>query len=268
MFLQKAFKEVFYKSYRNKARNKLTMFKYKVYRKIFLDNFYDISMTPVEKLRAFAVCLDFIGVNSVNGDYYEFGLFDGNSFIDIHKGVQKKLKVKNSKFGYFDMHMYGFDSFEGLPEIQDIDKYKTVSGKDKWVKGQMAFGLDEFKSLMDTFGIPKDDYTLIKGFFNEVLNDKLIEEHGMKKAAIVNIDCDLYESTVDVLEFIRPLLQTGTLLIIDDYFHFKGDQNKGEARAFNEFLEKYQYIKAIEFTRYGFGGKVYVINIQEDEKSD
>lgn len=57
----------------------------------------------------------------------------------------------------------------------------------------------------------------------------------MTKAAIVNIDCDLYESARVVLRFIESLLTEGTVLIFDDWYTFRGNPNLGEQRAFREW---------------------------------
>ena len=42
------------------------------------------------------------------------------------------------------------------------------------------------------------------------------------------IDCDLKEPTTLALNFVRNILQKGTIILFDDYIFFKGDQTKGE----------------------------------------
>ena len=54
-------------------------------------------------------------------------------------------------------------------------------------------------------------------------------------AAVIYIDCDLYSSTVPILEFCKPFLQLGTIIVFDDWFCFHGLNNKGERLAFSEF---------------------------------
>ncbi len=56
-------------------------------------------------------------------------------------------------------------------------------------------------------------------------------------AHIVHVDCDLYVSTVPVLEFLAPLLGKGSVIIFDDWFSFYDEPDPwihGEQRAFNE----------------------------------
>ena len=75
----------------------------------------------------------------------------------------------------------------------------------------------------------------------------------IKKAALIWVDCDLYESTVPVLNFITDYVQDGTIIVFDDWFSFKGNLNMGEQRAFREWLKKNPSIRATEFHRFATG---------------
>ena len=68
-----------------------------------------------------------------------------------------------------------------------------------------------------------------------------------RKAAVIYVDCDLYESTVPVLKFIKPFLQRGTIIVFDDWNCFHGDPDRGERRAFKEFMDKELRLKFEEF---------------------
>ena len=61
------------------------------------------------------------------------------------------------------------------------------------------------------------------------------------------------------LEYIQPILQPGSIIIIDDYYAYKGDENLGPCGAFNRFLNKYTTIKARSFADYGYWGKAFII---------
>jgi hypothetical protein len=67
----------------------------------------------------------------------------------------------------------------------------------------------------------------------------------------VHIDCDLYESTKVVLEGVAPILQEGTLLLFDEWFSYKGNPARGEARAFFEFLESHREWGSQAYHAYG-----------------
>ena len=88
---------------------------------------------------------------------------------------------------------------------------------------------------------------IVEGGYHKVLTKELQRKLPLKKASVIYIDCDLYESTVSVLNFIIPYITTGTIIAFDDWYSFKNDPNKGEQRAFYEWLKRNPQFKAEEF---------------------
>ena len=72
------------------------------------------------------------------------------------------------------------------------------------------------------------------------------------------IDSDTYSSAKDALTFCIPTLQFGTFIILDDYYSYKGSNDRGVKKAFNEFVDKAN-IKVRRVFTYGMGGAVYVV---------
>ena len=81
----------------------------------------------------------------------------------------------------------------------------------------------------------------------------------MEKAALVMIDCDLYQSTVPVLGFLADLLQDGTVVLFDDWFCFGESEDNGEPRAFREFLAEHPEWSAEPFVRFPAYGQGFVM---------
>jgi predicted O-methyltransferase YrrM len=77
---------------------------------------------------------------------------------------------------------------------------------------------------------------------------------------LIYIDCDLYSSTKEAFEWIRPYLQTGTIICFDDYFTFSGDADKGGQRALREFAEKYPEFSFLDWLLFGWAGKSFIVN--------
>lgn len=173
------------------------------------------------------------------GDYYEFGLFKGYSFWSAQQ------KAKACEAG--TLRFFGFDSFVGLPEVDGPDK----TDQDDFYRGQYACSYEAVRASLDQAGVDWERTTLIRGFFNESLQPGLHEEHGMRPIAIALIDCDLYASTVDVLRFIEPLIQNGSILIFDDWNCFDGDDDKGQRKAFAELLARRTDLAAEPVFAYG-----------------
>lgn len=166
------------------------------------------------------------------GDYFEFGVFRGETTVKAFHWLQSSKKSR-------DTHLHLFDSFEGMPKNNEGNEF---------FKGCLACSLEEFKKIIPI----SDKIHIYKGWFKD-LKLKL-----KNKAKLIYIDCDLYESTVDVLNFCIPLIQDGTIIIFDDWYCFNADSNKGEQKAFREWLEKTQF-KAQEFQNVGGLLKSFII---------
>lgn len=159
----------------------------------------------------------------MNGYYFEFGCHGANT-----------MRMAYDNFHHlFDWTYVAFDSFEGLPEISEIDKQEI------WKKGKLKTSEDYFIRVVTQHGIPREKLITVKGFYDVSLNEGLKKKLLPIKAAVIYVDCDLYTSTIPVLGFIRDFLQRGTIIVFDDWNCFHGDPDKGERRAFREFREKY-----------------------------
>ena len=145
-------------------------------------------------------------VNSkgVAGDYLEFGVFRGTSFITAYKIAKRKNMMANMRF-------FAFDSFEGLPQDEG----------EKFKRGSMKCEENQFINIIENAGVNLDKIVIVKGYYNESLNNKIKIIHKLHKASIVHIDCDLYSSTKEVLSFISDLIQNGTILIFECYRSIK-----------------------------------------------
>jgi O-methyltransferase len=212
---------------------------------------------PVRKLAARFVNVDVVTFHSnivfkaaniiaaekVEGDYLEFGVFAGNSFIQsyhIIKGVfetHQKLNPGRTEGDaaeirgiWENMRFFAFDSFQGLPEPDGVDK----EGRD-FAKGKYEFTENAFRDNLVQAGVPLSKVVTVAGWFENTCTEETISRFGIKKASIINVDCDLYSSAKTALDFVKPLLTDGTIIIFDDWYCFRGNPNLGEQRAFNEW---------------------------------
>lgn len=131
--------------------------------------------------------------------YLEFGVYRGESL----RHWSRALRHPRSE-------LHGFDSFEGLPE----------SGWN-WQQGQ-------FDTLGHLPRIEDARVHLHKGWFSDTLPAFVLPEH---EHLVVNLDADLYSSTIFVLRRLATSLQPGTLLYFDDLLAVDH-----EPRAIEEFL--------------------------------
>lgn len=187
-------------------------------------SFTSREYTPFGRNQRYEIMLDIARFATINrpiaGYYMEFGSHEANT-----------MRMAWRVFGsMFDWDFIAFDSFQGLPDIAPIDEQEI------WGKGRLATAEQEFINQCRTAGMPKSRLQTVKGFYDDSLTPELQQELLPKRAAVVYVDCDLYKSTVPVLEFIKPFLQPGTILVFDDWNCFFGDPERGERRAWREFL--------------------------------
>jgi hypothetical protein len=160
--------------------------------------------------------------------------------------MARRYRVNGVKFR-------GFDSFQGLPAPAET-QYNI------WRQGQFAFGRQKFEQLLTRKGFRADEYELTEGFYDQTLTLELasqLQSRGVK-AAIIYIDCDLYESTRDALRFMKPFLQDGTILCFDDYFAYRGRPDMGEQRALAEFQEANPNLHMRPYVLYGSMGMSFL----------
>lgn len=158
----------------------------------------------------------------INGWYFEFG---------SHTGRTMRL-AWDAFHVLYDWKYAAFDSFEGLPELEEIDRMPI------WRKGALKTSEKDFIRTVVKHGMPRERLVTVKGFYEESLNAELKRRFWPERAAVVYIDCDLYKSTVPVLEFAKDFLQEGTVIVFDDWFCFRGDPERGQRKAFAEFCER------------------------------
>ncbi len=161
------------------------------------------------------------------GNYFEFGVYEGDSTIAFYNAL-KKLKIENS------MKFYLFDSFVGLP-----DKDNPKDNNQNWSKGMFTVnGVDNFKKIIKEKGLDPNRLNLVDGFYEKSLKGLSIKA----KPGIVNIDCDYYSSTVTVLNYLKDIVNQGTLIYFDDLNSFFGSPNKGMLSAIMEFNNNNKHI--------------------------
>src|SRR5581483_2505416 len=179
------------------------------------------SDNRITELGMLSHAFEFRKINGVEGDYFEFGLWRGKTFTYAHR--------MKRRYNQTDMLLWGFDSFEGLPGIDD--KKNNI-----WSKGSFSCTEAELRAILQRNGLRDEEYRLVAGFYQKSLNEDLHQRLQGRQAAIVYVDCDLYSSTVEVLRFIRRYLVTGSIVCFDDFYNYKGSPYQGEQRALNEFI--------------------------------
>ncbi|MHB8901029.1 MAG: TylF/MycF/NovP-related O-methyltransferase [Thermoguttaceae bacterium] len=151
------------------------------------------------------------------GDYLEFGVFRGSSFISAYYASRKA--------GLRDVRFFAFDSFQGLPEGELYN----------WSKGIYACSKRRFLANVRKAGVDMRRVRTVEGYFCDSLTEAAKRECGIRRAAVVHLDCDLRSSTAEALEFITEMVDEGTVLIFDNWACFDASDEHGQRRAFRDW---------------------------------
>lgn len=131
------------------------------------------------------------------------------------------------------MPVIGFDCFTGLPE--------------DWRPG-FRRGMFATTPVLDVPGT-----TVVPGLFEETLPGY----DWPDELSLVHIDCDLYSSTVTVLESIGPALKKGTIVVFDEFFNYPGCEAHEEL-AWREFVAR----TGIKWDVIGHGREQWAVRIR------
>lgn len=231
-------------------------------RKIFTDPsfrlrlFFSHTFHPLPDEVMMKEAFEFASHSNVGGDYLEFGVWKGRSFMRAFH-TWKYVLLNNRNLSA--MNFYAFDSFEGLPEI--VAKEDRETGEFK--KGEYSCSEEEFILNLKKSNVDITRVRTIKGWYDKVLNKNTRATLPIKKASIVYIDADLYESAVSVLDFITDYVVDGTLVIFDDWYCFRGRNDLGEQKAFNEWLAKNPTIRAEQYKQFNWKGNSFILHRNE-----
>lgn len=213
---------------------------------------YNQVNRQTEKALFYRRTFDFLTDNRVFGDYYEFGCHRCRTF--------RMALTEARKHNQNEMKFFAFDSFEGLPDPTSDTSVEI------WKRGALTTTVDDFMRMVRDQGHYVENVSTIKGFYSESLTKDLQKKFldSGRKASLINIDCDLYESAQPVFEFIDPLIQEGTVIYIDDLFAgYKGSPRKGVARAFLEYQKKtrWRFVRHLDI---GWWGRSYIAYLDQD----
>lgn len=141
--------------------------------------------------------------SKISGDIAEVGTYMGSSakLICEAKGMR---------------NLYAFDTFEGLPDLQNVDDVHLK-------KGDFKSSYDLVKSYLSSY----QNVFIIKGIFPESADP--IKD---KNFSFVNLDVDIFQSTKDCLEFFYSRMNKGGIILSHDYITLAGVR-----KAFDEFFK-------------------------------
>lgn len=180
-----------------------------------------------------------------NMTFLEFGVASGNTMVAMLNNLVKINKIPKL--------VVGFDSFEGLPQeepgtIRPIEWYKGAFNLQDEMKNNFKITdkPNNFQEAIQKLETRFKDYDFpikfIKGFYDSSLTNNIVEQFQIQPACFVHIDCDMYISTKQALDFLarNDLFAKDCLIRYDDWvINGIPEFSAGESKAHLEICTQY-----------------------------
>lgn len=153
----------------------------------------------------------------IKGDFIETGVWRGGACVFM-RGLL-------DEYGVEDRKVWVCDSFEGLPK----GSVKEDRGSTFHTRKELSASLDVVRENFRKYDLLDDRVVFLKGWFKDTLPTIPKDQ----KFAIIRLDGDMYESTMDALVHLYPKLSKGGYCVIDDY-HLSGCK-----KAVDDYREKH-----------------------------
>ena len=167
-----------------------------------------VTMLPQCRLDNIRACLAQILTEGVPGDLIETGVWRGGATIFMRGILQA--------YGDSVRQVWVADSFEGLPE-PDAERFPKEAtfhhGKImQRLYKNMAATLEEVRANFAAYGLLDERVRFLKGWFKDTLPTAPVD-----RLALIRLDGDYYDSTMDALNSLYDKLSVGGVVIVDDY---------------------------------------------------
>jgi O-methyltransferase len=138
--------------------------------------------------------------DKIHGDFLEAGVWRGGASIFMRALLDQEP----------DRIMWVADSFEGLPH-PNPEKYPIDIGDTHHLHRFLAVSLDEVKGNFERYSLLDERVQFLSGWFKDTLPGPV--EH----LAMLRLDGDMYESTLQTLEALYDKVSPGGFVLVDDY---------------------------------------------------
>jgi hypothetical protein len=188
---------------------------------------------------------------NIKGCIVECGVHHGG-------GLMSWAKLSSALEPYaLDRRIFGFDTFEGFPHIDERDE--SSEGNDQSKKGGFSTGYDvyaELSELMTEYDENRflnqfEKIFLVKGDVVETI-PKFIRENPYVIISMLFLDFDLYSPTKTALEYFLPRMGKGSILAFDEV---SNPWWPGETEAMLQYVD----LKKYEINRFSFDPNIAYI---------
>lgn len=168
-------------------------------------NLTELSHTMIgrKRLDNLQFCIETVLEENIPGDLIEAGIWRGGATIFM-RGVL-------SAYGVTDRIVWAADSFAGVPPPTHVEDAGFTL--DSSVLPVLAVSLEDVMELFERYDLLDEQVNFVQGWFKDTLSSVAIN-----KLALLRLDGDLYESTMDALLPLYDKVSNGGFIIVDDYY--------------------------------------------------
>jgi hypothetical protein len=166
-----------------------------------------VTMLPMVRLQNIRECIETIVAEGIAGDLIETGVWRGGGCIFMRACL--------NALGATERVVWVADSFEGLPDPSPDREKEAKFHHGKMMQDhyhKMAASFEEVSANFVRYGAMGDNVRFLKGWFADTLPNAPVE-----RLALMRLDGDYYDSTMDALNALYSRLSPGGFVIIDDY---------------------------------------------------
>jgi hypothetical protein len=159
------------------------------------------TMIGMRRLDNLQFCIEGIIAEDIPGDLIETGVWRGGACIFM-RGVLKAYQVTDRK-------VWVADSFCGFPLSPGRDDDRALASQPDQLC--LSVSMSEVARNFGQYRLMDMQVQFLPGWFSETLPGPV------KQLALLRLDGDLYESTMDAITPLYPLLEPGGFCIVDDW---------------------------------------------------
>jgi O-methyltransferase len=162
------------------------------------------TMIGLERLDNLQYCLQTVLEEGVQGDFIETGVWRGGACIFM-RGALEAYQDRSRK-------VWVADSFQGLPPPNAASYAADKGDLHHSYADWLAISRDSVAANFSRYGLLDGQVQFLEGWFSDTLHKAPIDT-----LAILRLDGDMYESTMQAISALYPKLSVGGFVIIDDY---------------------------------------------------
>jgi O-methyltransferase len=161
------------------------------------------TMIGLLRLDNLGACIKDVLDHNVPGDLLEAGVWRGGAAIFMRAALRA--------YGAADRQVWVADSFRGLPPPEP-ERFPADAKDRLSSRPQLAVSLEEVKANFQRYGMLDEHVRFLQGWFQDTLSDAPVD-----RLAVLRIDGDMYQSTMEVLQSLYAKVSAGGYVIVDDY---------------------------------------------------